>query len=641
MRYFFAILSLAIAAVLLVLGVGQRTFMAPATSIKHEIPVASADAQYAVIPAEVFSLEKGNPSVVITGDNVFLALAEQRDIDGWLTPNTYDTVSAHEEPRELNTETVVPAPAEEPATDEAEDAEGESEAEPEEAETESEPVTFADPQGSDLWLAEYDGETSLKVAVSPEPTQGVIVTSGEELTVPDEVYVIWAQERNTPLAGPLLATGALFAALGVILYIFAVDHDRRGLGPRRGRRGPLQGIRNRRVKRAKTGGRSIQSGSKRGSRLGYSAAGFLVVGLALTGCSPSYWPQATPVQPEVIEPTVEDNSAVVPVTDQQIDTILRRVIDVANEGDASLDAGVLESRFEGPALTERAANYEIRDVASATPALPYLTTDRVRYDLVQSTEKWPRTLFLTVQSSNEIIDEDQVVEETPEPETENSAETDDEVVDLPEAQEEQSPTVVLLLTQRSPHENYKVTNTVSLRGGIEMPVAAALDEGTAVLANDIKTLKLTPRETAETFAEIMQQGADNVEAAEMFNLEEEPLLDKFGINWPSQNCIDGLTCAQSVQRSDDSVTTLSTGQGGALVMATLRELHDMTIENERDQVKLSDVEKALGLDGSYNKVTREWQHNVLFFIPNADSPDPIQVLGSSTQVVDATGIEKE
>lgn len=628
MRYFFAILSLAIAAVLIVLGIGQRTFMAPATSVKHEVAEVSEDSQYVVIPADVFALEKGNPSVVVSGEQVFLALAEERDVSGWLAPNTYDRVGTQQEPAALTTEHVTPEP---PSTDESEAdvTEDEETAEPEEQ-------NWVRPQGSDLWLSEFSGETSLKVAVSPEPTQAVIITSGETLTTPEQVYVIWAQERNTPLAGPLLATGALFAALGIILYLFAVDHDRRGLGPRRGRRGPFLGLRNRRVKQSKVKTSGVQSASRRGSRLGFTVAALTATGLVLTGCSPSYWPQPAPPEPEVTEPVVDENLAVVPVTDQQIDTILERVVGVANEADEALDAEVLQQRFEGPALAERTANYQIRDAAEGTAALPHLTSDRLRYDLVQSTEKWPRTLFITVESSEDLQSEDPEAEDA-----QANANEDEEVVDIPEEEQEQSPTLVLLLTQQTPHDNYKVNNVISLRGGIEMPAAAPLDEGTAVLANDIKTLRLTPRDAVETFAQIMQEGVDNAEGAELFALEGDPLLEKFGVNWPAQNCIEGLECRQSVTRTDDRITTLSTGQGGALVVATLSELHDMEIVNERDQVKLSDVEMALGLDGSYSKVTRKWQHNILLYVPNEGSEDPIQVLGSSTQVIGASGTEKE
>lgn len=629
MRYFFAILSLVIAAVLLVLGIGQRTFLAPPTSVKHEISVTEG-AEYVVIPADVIALEEGNPSIVASGEDVFLALAEQRDIDGWLSPNNYDTVKVEQDAKAL---TAVNTKPEETGSEADEDADAPAE------EAESEILASPNPRGSDLWLNEYESETSLKVAVSPEKTQSLLVTVGKTPTAPEELYVIWAQERGTPLAGPLLVTGGLFAALGVILYLFAVDHDRRGLGPRRGRRGPFLGLRNRRVKRVKSSTPGSSSQSRRGSRLGYTVAGMLAIGVAVTGCSPSYWPQPAAPAPVESEPVTDENLAVVPVTDQQIDRILDRVVSVANEGDSALDAGVLESRFAGAALAERAANYKVRSANESTTALPYLTRERLRYDLIQSTEKWPRTLFLTVESSDTIVEP--VDEKAVDEEEAAAAEPEATEPEAPEESLDQSPTVVLLLRQETPHDNYKVLNTISLRGGIEMPAAAPLDEGTAVLANDLKTLKLTPQGTADTFASILQQGAGAVETSELFELEGEALLEKFGANWPANNCIEKLKCSQTVVASEEPVTTLSTGQGGVLVLATLREDHVMQIESERDQVKLSDIERALGLDGSYEKVTRQWQHSVLFYVPSADSENSIQILGSSTQVIGATGTKKE
>lgn len=622
MRYFFAILSLIIAGVLIFFGIGQRTFLAGPNSIQHTVEPTAIDEHYAVIPAEIFDEVPGNPSVILTGENVFLATAEMRDVVGWLAPFTYDLVEVQENEQLLTSQHMPVRPDEDTAdsvdVDSAETAESEEE----------QALPPLDPRGSDLWLGEYEGETTLKVGVALEPTQAVLITSGQDLTLPTEVKVSWAQERNTPLAGPLLASGALFAAFGGILYIFALDHDRRGLGPRRGRRGPLQGLRNRRTRLKNTSAKKTTTPSGRGSKLGFAVAGSIALALGVSACSPSYWPQ-TGTESDVKEtaPATDDKAAVVPVKDAQIDKILERIVSVADEADSSLDAELLEPRFTGPALLQREKNYQIRGEEPSWRVLPRLTADRLDYDLVQSTEKWPRTMFVTVESS------DSTVEEREEKEVDTEVEESADLADPDE--QELTPSLSLLMTQESPHDNFQISRIIELRGGIEMPSAAPSAEGTAVLSDDIKTLRLPPTEVGDAFAQVLEEGVES-EAAADFDLADEMLVQKMGTAWAQEQCIEGLECSVSVVKNDDPIVTLSTGQGGALVFATLLDSHTMKVEGERNVVNLSKVERALGLEGSHQRVVRQWQHDVLFYVPSANSGESIQILGSSSEIIQVT-----
>src|SRR5690606_5017935 len=104
-------------------------------------------------------------------------------------------------------------------------------------------------------------------------------------------------------AGPLLAAGGLLALVGVILYLLAVDHDRRGPGPRRGRKGPLLGIRDLFTGRGRktenttspTDAKSPQGALKHRAmrRIALPSLGLAVV-LGVSGCSADYWPDFSP-----------------------------------------------------------------------------------------------------------------------------------------------------------------------------------------------------------------------------------------------------------------------------------------------------------------------------------------------------------
>lgn len=620
-------------------GIGQRTFLAGPNSIQHTVEATSNDEHYAVIPAKVFDEVKGDPSVILTGENVFLAIGEMRDITGWLSTFTYDFVGTQEGEELLASKNMPILPVDErpmSSNGEAETEDTDEGADADEdltvAEEEMQPL---DPRGSDLWLDEFEGESTLKVGVALEPTQGILITSQEDTILPSEMKISWAQERDTPLAGPFLAAGALFAALGGILYIFALDHDRRGLGPRRGRRGPLQGLRNRKA-RMKDTSTSPSSPSGRGNRLGFTIAGSIALALGVTACSPSYWPQTTDTQVEVEEPAVEvdDTAAVVPVNSDQIDTILERIVTVADEADSTLESELLESRFTGPALTQRKMNYQIRGEESTWRVLPRLTSDRLDYDLVQSTEKWPRTMFVTVESSDSTTEERKAQEEQDEQDEQDTEA--EESADLANPDEQElTPSLSLLMTQESPHDDFQVSRIIELRSGIEMPAAAPSTDGTAVLSDDIKTLRMPPAEVGEAFARVLEEGPDSESAAE-FELADEILVEKMGSAWAEEQCIDKLKCSATVAMSEEPIVTLSTGQGGALVFATLVDSHTMKVEGERNIVNLSKVEKALGIEGSHEQVVRQWQHDVLFYVPSSNSGETIQILGSSSEIIKVT-----
>lgn len=625
MRYFFAILSLVIAAVLLVLGVGQRTFLGGPSSIQRSIDPATISGDFAVLNADIFSEIDGKPSVILTGDSVFLAVGHQRDIQGWVAPEEHSILSLDATGESLTATTVQPVdPVESPEDDAGEDP----------------PVEH--PRGSDLWLSEYSGDSTLKVAMELNPDQGVLVaasaTPDQNLT--PEIKISWAQERNTPLAGPLLVTGGLFAALGALLYLFAIDHDRRGLGPRRGRKGPFQGLRNTRVSKRQREGIEGPNGEKPRKRTGLrrtlSITGLSLAGtLVLAGCSPSYWPQSPEPSPttDTSEQT-EEASAPVPVTESQVSMIVERISRVANEADNELDADLLAERFTGPAFDQRSANYAIRKSESSYQAPPRITSEMLGYALIQSTESWPRTMFVTVESSSE--DPHEIIEEpATESAEENPAEESDTTDETAEAEPEATPTLALLMTQASPRENFQVTNVISLRGGIEMPAAAPISEGTALLADDLKTLRLEPRLVGEAFAQVLEEGPESERAAD-FTLEGEILVERMGLAWAQEQSGENVNYSVSVAASETPAVTLSTGQGGALVIASVLDDHITTADGDRYRVELSKIEQALGLSGSQTRVVQQWQHAVLFYVPSAESGNLIQVLGSSSEIVRAT-----
>ncbi|WP_336659689.1 hypothetical protein [Leucobacter sp. USHLN153] len=233
MRHAIAIAVLVLSGVLLLLGIGQRTFLAGPSEIRLPVDTQS-ETPFAVIDGAEFAKLPGQANVVVTGKDAFVATGMNRDVAGWVEPFPHAELSIDDRDQQLLS-ALIPA-----ASDE--DAE----------KSESVPEKGLDPRGSDLWLESrmIEGAGSgtepgtLRVPVSLAPDQSVIIATTGTAPIPQDMALVWVQDRETPWAGPLLVSGAILALVGAVLYLLAVDYDRRALGPRRGRRGPLQGIRN-------------------------------------------------------------------------------------------------------------------------------------------------------------------------------------------------------------------------------------------------------------------------------------------------------------------------------------------------------------------------------------------------------------
>ena len=674
MRHALAIAVLVLSGVLLLLGLGQRTFLAGPAEISLPVDTQS-EAAFAVVDGTEFSKLPGQANVVVQGADAFVATAMTRDVDAWLAPFPHAELTVDQRKQRLLTALIPGAPAEAPetgsgaATTEA-DAAGDG----------------LDPRGSDLWLdsrfidgnggsTETETET-LRVPVSIAVDQSVLIATNGTDPIPSEVSLVWAQDRSTPWAGPLLAAGGVLAIVGAVLYLLAVDHDRRGLGPRRGRRGPLQGLRNA-FARPERRGRSAAPRSDaradappRGERMTlnipnragrdgmiartrqnrrYGRRLLPVLGIAavlgLSGCSAEYWPQMGP-KPVEETPTAQPSSiAPVPVTEAQLHRIVEQVSAAANEGDDDLDAAALDERFVDDALAQRTANYTIRaSVPDYAVVPPRITDEELDYALVQSTESWPRTAFVTVASSSGKTDADAAADGTADGSADAASEAADADAEAGDGatDEQTSPSLALIMTQQSPQENFEVSRVIALRGGISMPQAAPAEDGTALLSNDIETLMLPPGEVGAAYASLLENGTEAPEA-ELFDLESDTLLENYGkaraAAAQQQSDEKGQTMKYSAtaRQGDAPVVALSTGAGGALVATTVIDEQIVDAAGGRFKPQAQGAITALsGLEGEQERLVQQVAHQMLFFVPSKSEDAKIELLGVTSELVGVT-----
>ena len=304
-----------------------------------------------------------------------------------------------------------------------------------------------------------------------------------------------------------------------------------------------------------------------------------------------------------------------PVSEAQTQRIVDRVAEAAAAGDETLSAEAIESRFKGDALAQRVANYKIRSEVPEYGSVPAkITNEMLGYRLVQSTEGWPRTLFVTVASE---------------------AGTD------AEGKATDAPSLALVLTQRIPQADFRVSRVIALQGGLEMPKAAPAEEGTALLSDDIESLVLKPADVGAAYAAILQGGAE-VEEAKPFDLTNDPLLENYGKAWVTQSKekseADDKTQEYSVAvaQGQEPIVSFSTGAGGALIATTVMESQVVDSAGGRYKPQAEGAVSALsGLSGQQDKIVREVAHQLLFFVPNKEDGSKIQLLGVTSELVGA------
>jgi hypothetical protein len=218
-------------AILLILaGLGGIGFgIATATVLRESDTVVatatpSGDGTMVVTEPGVLGLVDDQVTVRATvpeGQKVTLALGSDVDVLGWVGDDPYDSVTG------LSTwETLSVAPGA-GATPEGEAAEGE---ETEEAPAEK-PSTGPDPAGSDMWISEVSGETTVSMRWTEEPGRVVLLAAGvgEGAEAPT-LELTWPRPASTPYLWPGVLGGSFLLILGVFLAIGARRRSKRAAG---------------------------------------------------------------------------------------------------------------------------------------------------------------------------------------------------------------------------------------------------------------------------------------------------------------------------------------------------------------------------------------------------------------------------
>ena len=596
MRFVLAIVAFVLAAVMIVLGIAQRTILLePAFSSLTS--TATGETLYTVIDPSALAASPGSQTINVRGEGpIFLAYGRSEDVAAWIGDDAYATVALSEKTGEL-TSTVTAAV--EPDTDD------DSSDEPVAADA-AEPL-IVNPAGSDLWLEEVSDTDSLTTTQTlPEGISVLVASDGVE-PAPANIRLSWASDNSTPWAGPLLAGGALLLLFGLVLYLLALLHLRRSRRPRRNvPRGPRL-PRLPRAPRPKAIKASQITSSRRGiARRTAILPMILVSGLALSGCSADLWPDfsatttetATPTPTPVSTDSVEAAAELAPpaVTVSQLEIIMGEISLLTADADATLNADTLATRFTGPALEQRLANYKIRAVDSTVAPLLALPAAPLTFTLPQQTNSWPRVVMTVIQN-----------------------ETDAEI-----------PPTAIILQQESPRANYLIEYAFQLEPAARVPEVAPALIGAPAIAPDNKLLLLPPNELAAAYADVLLQGAASP-SVDLFEDEVDAFRAQFDASRADRQAT--LPATASIEfgtaAGDGSTVALATNDSGSIVAVSVNETEIVKPINDGATVSPSGAaSKALsGISSSSKGILNTYSDQLLFYVPTAGSSDKIILLG--------------
>lgn len=322
-----------------------------------------------------------------------------------------------------------------------------------------------------------------------------------------------------------------------------------------------------------------------------TALAALAAAALLAGCTtPLPEPHPDPV-PAVPPPTLEIG---------QVRDILDDVGAVLETGDAELDADALAARVAGPALEIRAAEYTVnRALTNQRDLVTVPTTESTV--VVPTTDSWPRSVL--------------VVTEQP--------------ADL------QSPRL-LVLTQASPREPYRLTSWSRLLPGREVPRTFVPEIGSEPLALDATGLRATPREVGERYADVLAEGADSRFATDF---GDDVFREQLALVREQYERIAEQAGGRFIERYEpdvDQTVALATADGGAIVVVPL--VTTTRITTDERELQLGRAERALlGKRTVSKRATFTWTSVVTFVVPPESSADVITVLAAEHVRTAVTG----
>ena len=636
MRFVWAVVAFVLATLLIGAGIAQRTiFMGPSAQ-QAELSIEEP-APYLLVDGAVLREHPGQQTLLVRGEgNIFAAYGRTADLEVWLSDATYNSVVPAEDGTTTTTlvEPVVEAPeegAEEPGRS---------------------------PVGSDLWLDSFSEPDQLITDMQLPEGMSVLIARDGTADAPQDIVISWPLDTSTPSVGPLIAAGGAVLLFGLVMYVLAIRHQRRGRGPRRKGPGPLPPTEpiNFALDRPETRGQlepapaepadtapadptpTDEAAPKTERRaitprrrllalpaLGVAAllftggaASALAAALLFAGCSGDSWPQfgsetpsPTP-SPTVVAP---ENQKPPAVTEAQASRILQEISTTLSEADTALDIDLAATRLDGAPLDARRTDYTLRGTLTDRPLPAIIPTDTIEVLLPQATDTWPRTVLALSKSK-----------------------TDDT-----------SPPVVLTMTQNDPWATYKVTNIAEMQASAEVPQLAPAWLGTSLITDNAAAfLALTPEEVATAFADVVDAGEAS-ESYELFDPVAITLAESIKASRDAvvQSLVDNgaaetSSTAFDITPSSAAPTALATLDSGAIVAVSLVDSETIAPTSDDAVIRFGDNAEAktlTGVEEASKGVVTTYGLQLFFSVPSQGSTAQVRLLAVHQDILNVEVIK--
>ena len=461
-----------------------------------------------------------------------------------------------------------------------------------------------DPRGSDMWLQEFSGTSSLSLALAAPEDMTVLIMSDGVLPAPTDVTITWPVSNDAPLVLAAIIVGVITLIAGFIAVLTALVHYRNNQGPRRKKtRMP------KRPRRSRT--RVAPKRKPAPPRGGRRVAGFvalpLVGGLLLGGCSPVTTP---PAPSEVTEAPVLATKPYPAVTELQFSRIMSSVAAQIRLADEELSINLLGPRVQDPMLSTRRTAYIVQRADPESSALVPIPSSPIRLVMPQQTTGWPRSVFGIIQDEEDL----------------------------------ESPSLGVVLRQEDPRSQYHLTYAVVLNPQVQLPDLPAANIGAPKLAPDSKLTRISPQDVVAHYSQVINEGTQS-EYAREFSLAADPLFAAIG---PDAALLRQESFGETVEvdwettPTDRDVVAFSTAAGGAIVLGTLSEAEKVMPIQSGATINSSIAVRALtSLSQSSRGFEVDSHIQILWYVPPVGSEESIRVLGFTYSLMGAKEVSNE
>ena len=291
------------------------------------------------------------------------------------------------------------------------------------------------------------------------------------------------------------------------------------------------------------------------------------------------------------------------VTEDQEKTIRSRILEVVNEATANHDASQLASRVTGPELDVRTSEIAVYTATGNASDITELPADASQVNLPITTT-WPRSIFTFTTTTSD-----------------------------------QQSQRLLVMTQDSPHSNYKLWGVCPLFQNASMPAFSV--DGSQLGEADDSGLVATPKDALAQYADVLQN-RDSSQYAAQFEDDQlrdsvKSVADKIQATFNSS----GVTFSQEEVFSPDDaqIEVMRTADGGDLVVGRINSVWTRRLDSNRQALPASDAERALfGGATATSTIQVTYVNTVALYVPPADSGQQIRAVGAQRQPIQVAAV---